>query len=167
MVFRSRIADEQTSSLGGWLFADLFLLVMVVGLAGFTISKDDASPTTSTTTTVCFTGSLIGEDSFVGRPEYSNQTTSTLLADLEDWIEDQSLQLPKVAVAIVKGGYKGADGSDSQGQSDAKNFWNNRAKYALQQYVVSRTEVRTFGTKAIEPGNFEVELFFVETANQC
>ena len=167
MVFRSRIADEQTSSLGGWLFADLFLLVMVVGFAGSAISEDESSPTTSTTTTVCFTGSRIGEESFVGRRKYSYQTTSTLLADLKDWMDDQSLQLPKVAVAIVRGGYKGADGSDSQGQSDAKNFWNDRAKYALQEYVESRTEVRPFGTKASDPGNFEVELFFVETANQC
>jgi hypothetical protein len=44
MALRSRIGDEQTSSLGGWLFADLFLLIMVVGLAGFNITSEKEAP---------------------------------------------------------------------------------------------------------------------------
>ena len=44
MALRSRIGDEQTSSLGGWLFADLFLLIMVVGLAGFNITSEKGAP---------------------------------------------------------------------------------------------------------------------------
>ena len=44
MALRSRIGDEQTSSLGGWLFADLFLLIMVVGLAGFNITSNPGAP---------------------------------------------------------------------------------------------------------------------------
>ena len=44
MNSRSKVADEQTSSLGGWLFADLFLLIMVIGLAGFTIIPDKNAP---------------------------------------------------------------------------------------------------------------------------
>lgn len=42
MAQRTRIGDEQTSSLGGWLFADLFLLIMVIGLAGFNITNPGA-----------------------------------------------------------------------------------------------------------------------------
>lgn len=48
MALRSRIADEQTSSLGGWLFADLFLLIMVIGLAGFSISTEKGGPSATT-----------------------------------------------------------------------------------------------------------------------
>jgi hypothetical protein len=44
MAQRTRIGDEQTSSLGGWLFADLFLLIMVIGLAGFNIAANPGAP---------------------------------------------------------------------------------------------------------------------------
>lgn len=44
MNSRIKIADEQTSSLGGWLLADLFLLIMVIGFAGFTILPDKNAP---------------------------------------------------------------------------------------------------------------------------
>jgi len=44
MALRTRIGDEQTSSLGGWLFADLFLLIMVIGLAGFNIASNPGAP---------------------------------------------------------------------------------------------------------------------------
>lgn len=44
MAQRTRIGDEQTSSLGGWLFADLFLLIMVIGLAGFYIAANPGAP---------------------------------------------------------------------------------------------------------------------------
>lgn len=44
MAQRTRIGDEQTSSLGGWLFADLFLLIMVIGLAGFNITANPGAP---------------------------------------------------------------------------------------------------------------------------
>ena len=48
MAQRSRIGDEQTSSLGGWLFADLFLLIMVIGLAGFNITAEKGAPSVTT-----------------------------------------------------------------------------------------------------------------------
>lgn len=48
MALRSKIADEQTSSLGGWLFADLFLLIMVVGLAGFISKPNEDAPRATT-----------------------------------------------------------------------------------------------------------------------
>lgn len=41
---RGAIADEQPSSLGGWLFADLFLLLIVVGFSAFTSNGDDRRP---------------------------------------------------------------------------------------------------------------------------
>jgi hypothetical protein len=49
MSSSSRIADEQTSSLGGWLFADLFLLIMVIGLASFSIEGNTGKPNARTT----------------------------------------------------------------------------------------------------------------------
>jgi hypothetical protein len=48
MALRSKIADEQPSSLGGWLFADLFLLLVVIGLAGFTITPREGAPQVTT-----------------------------------------------------------------------------------------------------------------------
>lgn len=48
MAQRTRIGDEQTSSLGGWLFADLFLLIMVIGLAGFNITAEKGAPRITT-----------------------------------------------------------------------------------------------------------------------
>ena len=48
MAIRHKIADEQTTSLGGWLFADLFLLIMVIGLAGFSISSNPNAPKATT-----------------------------------------------------------------------------------------------------------------------
>jgi hypothetical protein len=48
MPSRSKIADEQPSSLGGWLFADLFLLLVVIGLAGFTIATQEGAPQVTT-----------------------------------------------------------------------------------------------------------------------
>jgi hypothetical protein len=57
MTLRSRIADEQPSSLGGWLFADLFLLIMVIGLAGFSISTDKGGPAATTGSAVNRTSS--------------------------------------------------------------------------------------------------------------
>jgi hypothetical protein len=48
MAIRHKIADEQATSLGGWLFADLFLLIMVIGLAGFTFTKEKVAPNVTT-----------------------------------------------------------------------------------------------------------------------
>lgn len=48
MAIRHKIADEQATSLGGWLFADLFLLIMVIGLAGFTFTKEKGAPNVTT-----------------------------------------------------------------------------------------------------------------------
>ena len=48
MTRRAGIADEQPSSLGGWLFADMFLLLVVVGFSAFTSNNSDLRPTVKT-----------------------------------------------------------------------------------------------------------------------
>jgi hypothetical protein len=48
MIRRAGIADEQPSSLGGWLFADMFLLLVVVGFSAFTSNNSDLRPTVKT-----------------------------------------------------------------------------------------------------------------------
>lgn len=69
MALRSKIADEPPSSLGGWLFADLFLLLVVIGLAGFTITPREGAPQVTTrsainldATTATITGLLDSGD---------------------------------------------------------------------------------------------------------
>jgi hypothetical protein len=42
------IADESPSSLGGWLFADLFLLLIVVGFSAFMSNTGDTRPVVET-----------------------------------------------------------------------------------------------------------------------
>ena len=48
MTRRAGIADEQPSSLGGWLFADMFLLLVVVGFSAFTSNNSDLRPMVQT-----------------------------------------------------------------------------------------------------------------------
>lgn len=48
MTRRAGIADEQPSSLGGWLFADMFLLLVVVGFSAFTSNNSDLRPVVQT-----------------------------------------------------------------------------------------------------------------------
>lgn len=48
MSRRRGIADEQPASLGGWLFADLFLLLIVVGFSAFSANGSDKRPIVET-----------------------------------------------------------------------------------------------------------------------
>lgn len=57
MSRRRGIADEQPSSLGGWLFADLFLLLIVVGFSAFSSDGSDKWPIVETREATAVTGS--------------------------------------------------------------------------------------------------------------
>jgi len=48
MSRRNGIADEHPSSLGGWLFADLFLVLIVVGFSSLMSKGDDRRPVVTT-----------------------------------------------------------------------------------------------------------------------
>lgn len=45
---RAGLADESPTSLSGWLFADLFLLLIVVGFAAFNADGNDSRPVVTT-----------------------------------------------------------------------------------------------------------------------
>lgn len=174
MAIRNKIADEQTSSLGGWLFADLFLLIMVIGLAGFNRSEkvvtSTTSTTTTTTTTVVCSSSRFRSTSFRGTDSRNTYTESSALgflySDVEKWVSDQRFSQPKIAVAILRGGNRQ---SDDEGQKSAKIFWNStlNRNEVLGNYISADTAFRPFGTKKYGRGVYEVELFFVETAQDC
>jgi hypothetical protein len=262
MALRSRIADEQTSSLGGWLFADLFLLIMVIGFAGFSISTEKGGPSattgsainrTSTSATLtglvdagdadakvffrwgassnlsdddqitaaqpspvlaqqvginvkadlaqldsdttyyyrlvaesaagvsegdvksfktepvakgpCSTAPSFIDTPFKGQSSYSRSSAqNSLLEDVNKWITKAKFVQPKIAVAIIRGG---SNKSNEQGQRSAKLFWNNEVSEILSDFTTVNTASRPFGTLRLPEGRFELELFFVETANQC
>jgi hypothetical protein len=172
MAIRNKIADEQTSSLGGWLFADLFLLIMVIGLAGFNRSEKVVTSTTSTTTstTVVCSSSRFRSTSFRGTDSRNKYTESSALgflySDVANWVSEQRFSQPKIAVAILRGGDRQSEG---EGQKRAKIFWNStlNRNEVLGNYISADTAFRPFGTKKYGRGVYEVELFFVETAQDC
>ena len=264
MNSRSKVADEQTSSLGGWLFADLFLLIMVIGLAGFTIIPDKNAPKVVTgeareafgivlltgivdsgdeDTTAYFrwgtnsglsgdvqvtpaeespvdadrTGvtmnatledlkpgttyyfqakaeSKVGSDtgeirsfktavpaevptdevcsdapSFIKTPFIGTYSVGTarknLNDDLNTWVVDKGFVEPKVAVAIVLGWTNDPSGSD--GQEYAREFFNTAMKDYAAKFLDVNTTLKAYQDDRLAESNFRIELYFVETANQC
>lgn len=55
--YTNRVSDESPVSLSGWLFADLFLLLIVVGFAFFTAGGDDNIPYVETNQATAVTSS--------------------------------------------------------------------------------------------------------------
>jgi hypothetical protein len=264
MNSRSKVADEQTSSLGGWLFADLFLLIMVIGLAGFTIIPDKNAPKVVTgeareafgivlltgivdsgdeDTTAYFrwgTNSGLGGDVQATSAEESpvdagssgviinaqlkdlkpgttyyfqakveskagsdtgeirsfktagpaepptdevcsdapvfiklpfTGTYSVVTArknmndDLNTWVVEKGFVLPKVAVAIVLGWTNDPSGSD--GQEYARVFFNTAMKEYAAKFLDVNTTLKAYQDSKLAESYFRIELYFVETANQC
>ena len=264
MNSRSRVADEQTSSLGGWLFADLFLLIMVIGLAGFTIIPDKNAPKVVTgeareafgivlltgivdsgdeDTTAYFrwgtnsglsgdvqatsaeespvdagrsgvtinaqledlkpgttyyfqakveskAGSDTGEirsfktavpaepptdevcsdaPVFIKLPFTGTYTAVTarknMNEDLSNWASEKGFVKPKVAVAIVIGWSVNPSGSD--GKQKAQVFYETTMAEYASNYLDVNTVLKTFHDSDLTDFNFRIELYFVETANQC
>jgi hypothetical protein len=264
MNSRSKVADEQTSSLGGWLFADLFLLIMVIGLAGFTIIPDKNAPKVVTgeareafgivlltgivdsgdeDTTAYFrwgtnsglsgdvqvtpaeespvdadrtgvtmnatledlkpgttyyfqakaeskSGSDTGEirsfktavpaevptdevcsdgPTFIRTPFIGNYTAVTarknLYEEMSQWVTEKGFVKPKVAVAIVLGWTNDPSGSD--GQEHARAFFNTTMKDYAGEFLDVNTTLKAYQDDKLAESNFRIELYFVETANQC
>ena len=171
MAIRNKIADEQTSSLGGWLFADLFLLIMVIGLAGFNKTERVVAPTTSTSTTststtvVCTSEPRFRSTPFTGSPSYTRSSArERLLKEVRDWTVNNGFKSPKIAVAIVRGGSRE---SNQKGQAMARTFWNSTVRSELSQYVDLNTADEPFGNTGLAEGSYQLQLFFVEVAKDC
>ena len=264
MNSRIKIADEQTSSLGGWLLADLFLLIMVIGFAGFTIIPDKNAPKVITgeareafevvlltgivdsgdeDTTAYFrwgtnsglngdvqatpaeespvdaertgvtmnatledlkpgttyyfqakaeskSGSDTGEirsfktavpadvpldevcsdvPTFIKTPFTGIYTAATaqnnMNEDLSNWASEKGFVKPKVAVAIVIGWSPSEIGS--KGQKNAIDFFDKTMKVSAATFLDVNTALEAFQDHKLNPMNFRVKLYFVETANQC
>ena len=264
MNSRSKVADEQTSSLGGWLFADLFLLIMVIGLAGFTIIPDKNAPKVVTgeareafgivlltgivdsgdeDTTAYFrwgtnsglsgdvqatsaeespvdagrsgvtinaqledlkpgttyyfqakveskAGSDTGEirsfktavpaepptdevcsdaPVFIKLPFTGTYTAVTarknMNEDLSNWASEKGFVRPKVAVAIVIGWSPSEIGSE--GKKNAIDFFETTMKVSAATFFDVNTALTAIQDHQLQPLNFRVNLYFVETANQC
>jgi hypothetical protein len=85
-VTRKRgIADESPSSLGGWLFADLFLLLIVVGFSAFTSNGDDRRPIVTTEAATAITTESAVLNGSVGP---KRQRTTVVF----DWGRDPTLR---------------------------------------------------------------------------
>ena len=265
MNSRIKIADEQTSSLGGWLLADLFLLIMVIGFAGFTIIPDKNAPKVITgeareafevvlltgivdsgdeDTTAYFrwgtnsglngdvqatpaeespvdadrTGitmnatleglkpgttyyfqakaeSKAGSDTgeirsfktavpvdvppetepcsdapiFIKTPFSKTYSVATaqrnMKDDLSNWASEKGFVKPKVAVAIVIGWSVNPSGSD--GKQKAQVFYETTMAEYASNYLDVNTVLKTFHDSDLTELNFRIELYFVETADQC
>lgn len=159
MALRSRIADEQTSSLGGWLFADLFLLIMVIGFAGFTISSEKGGPG-------AITGSAINRTS----------TTATLtgLVDSGDgeatvffrWGTNSSLSTEDPVVAAVPSPIKansiGVDVAGSLTQLEPETTYYFRV-IAQNSIGTAEGDVKSFKTEAESGGVCSDAPSFIDT----
>jgi hypothetical protein len=172
MALRSRIGDEQTSSLGGWLFADLFLLIMVVGLAGFNITAEKGAPsiTTGSATNVTASSATLNALADAGDATASvffRWGKSANLGDGDDVIfgKPSSITAKSVGVDVQ------ADLAELE--PDTKYYFQAVAKSSVE--TVSG-EVKSFITDAITKGacselsSFEKEpfegLYTVSTAKR-
>jgi len=142
MALRSRIADEQTASLGGWLFADLFLLIMVIGLAGFTIlpSKGGPNATTGQAKEVTFSSALVMGIVDAGDAEAAVSirwgTSSTLTGDAQVSNAIGSPVAAKVLGADVSAQFDGQ-------KPDTKYYFQVQAKSSVGS---GSGEIRSFQT---------------------
>ena len=219
MAQRTRIGDEQTSSLGGWLFADLFLLIMVIGLAGFNITAEKGAPsvTTGSATNISATSATLnaladagdatasvffrwgkssalssvktvpGEvksfktnaivevecsnaPSFTKEPFEGLYTVSKARRNvreaIEAWVLSKGFVEPKVAVAFITGWSNNP--AKNEGAKRARDFYSLTLKEEAPEFFDTNTAIRAIQNSDDLPDNtFGVQLYFVETANQC
>lgn len=170
---RPKTADEQPASLAGWLYADLFLLLFVVGLSAAWITKKQEPPpqakkvpatTTSTTSTT-----ILRER----RPRFVKQEVlfenfrrsdrESIRAEMNSEIGRRGLSdQTKVAVAVVYGGHPCPD-PNSEGAKRARELFE-LLREADPLHFYEDTAVVPISKCRLGEGNFEMKLYLVDFA---
>jgi hypothetical protein len=173
-IQRSKTADEQPASLAGWLYADLFLLLFVVGLSAAWITKKQdpppeakATPTTSTSTT---TTTLPKER----RPRFVKQEVvfepfrrsdrSSIESKLNSRIEEWGLsEQTKVAVAVIYGGHSSCPDTNSEGARRAQELFE-LLKESDPDHFYEDSAVVPISSCKLGEGSFSLKLYLVDFA---
>jgi hypothetical protein len=173
---RSKTADEQPASLAGWLYADLFLLLFVVGLSAAWITKKQdpppeskATPTTSTSTSTTTT-TLPKER----RPRFVKQEVvfepfqrsdrSAIEDELNSEIEERGLSdQTKVAVAVIYGGSSVCTPTGTEGRQSAEDLFE-LLKESDSRHFYEDTAVVPISRCQLGAGNFVLRLYLVDFA---
>jgi len=85
--------------------------------------------------------------------------------DLSNWASEKGFVKPKVAVAIVIGWSPSEIGSE--GKKNAIDFFETTMKVSAATFFDVNTALTAIQDHQLQPLNFRVNLYFVETANQC
>jgi len=171
---RPKTADEQPASLAGWLYADLFLLLFVVGLSAAWITKKQDPPVEAKkvpTTTTSTTSTTIPRER---RPRFVKQEVffeafrrsdrTTIRSDMNSEIKKRGLsEQTKVAVAVVYGGHSGCPDPTSEGAKRSQELFD-LLRDADPQHFYEDTAVVPISKCRLGEGNFELKLYLVDFA---
>lgn len=169
-----RTADEQPASLAGWLYADLFLLLFVVGLSAAWITKKQDPPveakkvpTTTTTTTTTTTiprerrPRFVKQEVFFERFQRSDR--ESIRAEMNSEIGRRGLSdQTKVAVAVIYGG-SGCPDPTSEGAKRAQELFE-LLRDADPLHFYEDTAVVPISKCQLGDGAFQLKLYLVDFA---
>lgn len=170
MALRQRLSEEQPSTLAGWLFADLFLLLFVVGLSGIVSGSAEADTTTtlppkSSTTIPCIGSRFINDALEVSFNE--GNVRERLVPEIEKWIAGKKVSTSETeAVVVVLTGWATKSESEQAGQDRINDFYRSEIA-PLNQYLVSKVFRPTTATHAIRAtrksrGSYSIDIYFAD-----
>lgn len=170
MALRQRLSEEQPSTLAGWLFADLFLLLFVVGLSGIVSGSAEADTTTtlppkSSTTVPCVGPRFIEDPLKVSFNEGS--VREKLVPEIERWLAEKKASTSKTeAVVVVLTGWATKSESEQAGQDRIKGFYRSRIK-PLNRDLITEVFRETTATHVVRAtrksrGDYSVDIYFAD-----
>jgi hypothetical protein len=163
-----RVADEEPSGLAGWLYADLFLLLFMVGLSAAWVTKTPDQPEEveiPTETTLPDDARPRFYPTHFSR-EYSVSSAADIESDLDEWISDQGLsERARVAVAIVKGAPDVAGKCDKTGGvRRASEFYKSTLRIIDPKHFTEDSALEPYQGCSIQKGRYQLRLYFVDFA---
>lgn len=142
-----RFEEEDATSLGGWLFADSFLALMVIFLA--TISFVPAlGGSVSNNSNI---GSIAGGNYSKGlNLVYRDFDETQIQRDIADFAKREGVPInSKVLYANIVGGYNPATESEDEGRFRALLFHAKLKVSALEQFSTTRVDLGS--SKLVKP----------------
>ena len=123
-----------------------------------------AVPAEPPTDEVCSDAPIFVKTPFTGT--YTAVTArKNLYEDMSKWLLEKGFVKPKVAIAIVTGWSNNPSGSD--GQQKATDFYNTTMNEYVSIYLDKNTALKVIHNSDLADLSFSIELYLVETANQC